>query len=279
MRTKGFEGWYFKHQKGHNMIAFIPGRAESGAFIQMISANGSRHFAVPELSVHNGVICAGECLFTPSGCRIRLPGISGEIGYGCFTALCSDIMGPFRFLPMECRHGVISMAHTLSGGVTVDGEYICFDGGVGYIEKDSGASFPPSYLWLQCNNFSEPCAVMASVAHIPFGRISFRGCICAVVYRGREYRFATYNGVRILAAEAGHLCLSRGKQLLELEIMPVNGGHPLFSPVRGQMSGTIRESNNANVHLRLWERGERILDLHSSRAAYEFVPPSVDKKA
>ena len=22
---KGFEGWYFKHQKGDDMIAFIPG--------------------------------------------------------------------------------------------------------------------------------------------------------------------------------------------------------------------------------------------------------------
>ena len=24
---KGFEGWYFKHQKGDDMVAFIPGRA------------------------------------------------------------------------------------------------------------------------------------------------------------------------------------------------------------------------------------------------------------
>ena len=33
---KGFEGWYFKHQKGDDMVAFIPGKAESGAFIQQI---------------------------------------------------------------------------------------------------------------------------------------------------------------------------------------------------------------------------------------------------
>ena len=33
---KGFEGWYFKHQKGDDMVAFIPGRAESGDFIQLI---------------------------------------------------------------------------------------------------------------------------------------------------------------------------------------------------------------------------------------------------
>ena len=39
---KGFEGWYFKHQKGDDMVAFIPGRAESGAFIQP-SSQESKH--------------------------------------------------------------------------------------------------------------------------------------------------------------------------------------------------------------------------------------------
>lgn len=269
---KGFEGWYFKHQKGYSMAAFIPGRAQSGAFVQMISENTSRYFAVPKVTVRDGIIHAGDCLFAPSGCRIRLPGVSGDIKYGHFTPLRSDIMGPFRFLPMECRHGVISMAHTLSGGLTVEGKYTDLDGGVGYIEKDSGTSFPRAYLWLQCNNFSEPCAVMASVAHIPFGKGSFTGCICALVYRGREYRFATYNGVHILAAEEGHLCLSRGKQLLEIDITPLHGGYPLLSPMRGQMSGVIRESGNADIRVRLWERGKRVLDLRSGCAAYERVP-------
>lgn len=33
MWKRGFEGWYFKHQKDGDMIALIPGRAESGAFV------------------------------------------------------------------------------------------------------------------------------------------------------------------------------------------------------------------------------------------------------
>lgn len=40
---KGFEGWYFKHQKGDDMVAFIPGQAESGAFVQVISQAAARH--------------------------------------------------------------------------------------------------------------------------------------------------------------------------------------------------------------------------------------------
>lgn len=153
MKNRGFEGWYFKHQKGDDVLAFIPGMAESGAFIQMLSTGGSRQFEVPDLRVRDGVIYAGDCEFSRRGCRISLPGVSGEIVYGALTPLSSDIMGPFRFLPMECRHGVISMAHSLGGSVSVDVVVHSFDGGVGYIEKDSGRSFPPlrvcalPYMW------------------------------------------------------------------------------------------------------------------------------------
>ena len=274
MRSKGFEGWYFRHQKGDDTVAFIPGRAESGAFVQVISAAGSRQFSVPGLSVDRGVIRAGDCVFSRRGCKIDLPGIRGEIRYGKFTPLCSDIMGPFRFFPMECRHGVISMAHPLCGSLSMDGSPHCFDGGTGYAEKDSGTSFPRSYLWLQCSDFAEPCSIMVSVAHIPFCGMSFTGCICAIVYRGREYRLATYQGVRVHAANAEHVCLSQGRLLLEIDLKPSNGGHPLRSPVHGAMCGTIRESNNAAVHAHLWERGKPVFSLHSSHAAYEFVPES-----
>lgn len=275
VRNRGFEGWYFKHQKGDDAIAFIPGRAESGSFVQMISGEGSRQFDVPGLWADNGAICAGDCLFSPYGVKIDLPGVAGEIVYGELTPLRSDIMGPFRFLPMQCRHGVLSMAHALSGSLTVDGAVHDFDGGKGYIEKDSGTSFPRSYLWLQCNDFPEPCSIMVSIAHIPFCGLGFTGCICAILYEGREYRLATYHGVRIHAAREDHICLSQGKLLLEIGITPSPGGHPLRSPVRGRMCGTIRESHNAKIHVRLRDHGKLILDLHSHHAACEFVPPEI----
>lgn len=274
MKHNRFEGWYFKHQNNQNMAAFIPGRTEHGAFIQMISTDGSEQFDVPELAVHSGIIHAGGCAFSRRGCRIDLPGISGEIAYGALTPLRTDIMGPFRFFPMECRHGVISMSHALRGSVTIHGKPYCFDGGDGYIETDNGTSFPSSYLWLQCNSFPEPCSVMVSIAQIPFCGIRFQGCICAVVYGGREYRFATYRGVLILAAGPHHICLSQGKLLLEVDIQPSHDGFALRSPVQGTMTGTIRESSNAEICVRLWERGKPVFDLSSHYSAYEFVPPS-----
>ena len=181
-------------------------------------------------------------------------------------------MGPFRFFPMECRHGVLSMAHTLQGSVRMDGYVHSFEGGLGYVEKDSGTSFPRSYLWMQCNDFPSACSIMISIAHIPFCGSSFRGCICAIVYQGREYRLATYKGVKVQAFTPEHICLSQGSLLLELDITSPHTGHPLRAPQCGKMSSTIRESCNVHLQARLWERGKAIFSLQSDHAAYEFVP-------
>lgn len=275
MKQCCFEGWYFKHQRGSDMLALIPGRAESGAFVQMISSRGSRQFRVPGLTVRDGVIRAGKCSFSRGGCRIDLPGIWGEITYGPIQSLVSDIMGPFRHLPMECRHGVISMGHELRGSVRVDGETFDFDGGTGYIEKDSGRSFPKSYLWMQCSGFQAPCSIMLALAEIPFWGGGFRGCICAIIYGGREYRFATYNGVKVRGASGDHVSLSQGKFHLEVDMRPGDGGHSLAAPIRGRMSGAVRECCNALVRVRLWEGDRQVFDLISDRAAYEFVPTAL----
>ncbi len=271
MRNKGFEGWYFKHQQRDKMVAFIPGVAKSGAFIQMLDNSKSRQFDVSSLQLAHGVIKAGDCLFSKQGVVINLPGVQGRIVYGPLTPLQSDIMGPFRFLPMQCRHGVISMGHTLSGSLTVDGDICSFDGGRGYIEEDSGNSFPRSYLWLQCNDFAESCSIMVAIAHIPFAGVSFTGCICAIVFNGRQYRLATYNGVRIHSAGPQHVCLSQGGLLLELDISASDAGHSLRSPKNGQMSSSVRENVNAVVRARLWDNGIEIFDVSSSYATFEFV--------
>ena len=266
-----FKGWYFKHQCNGETLAFIPGKAKSGAFVQMIGDHGSRYFSVPELRVEKRVIYAGGCTFSQSGMTIRLPGVRGSVLYGPLTTLASPIMGPFHYLPMECHHDVISMGHSLRGSLTVDGREIVFDGGTGYIESDSGTSFPSAYLWLQCNAFSEPCSVMLSIADIPFAGLRFRGCICAIVYRGREYRLATYRGVRILAAGEEYLSLAQGKLTLQIHVVCPGPGHTLRSPVRGRMQGAIRESNHAHARFLLWEGADKVLDLESESAGFEYV--------
>lgn len=271
MSPGGFEGWYYKQRAGDYMLAFIPGRASDGAFVQMIDPSGTRHFPMPQPEIRGDTVRIGDCLFSPRGLRVSLPGVEGVLRYEGLTPLRSDIMGPFAHLPMQCRHGVVSMSHLVSGAVTVDGVTHEFDRASGYCEKDSGRSFPRSYLWLQCNDFPCPVSVMAAVAHIPFLAFSFTGCLAAVTYAGREYRFATYRGVRIEEHAPGSIRLRQGRMLLELAFAPHGGGQELRAPVRGTMTGRIRECRDADLHLTLTDAGRTVLDLFSSRATCEEV--------
>lgn len=275
--TKKFKGWYFKHQYGNDVVAFIPGTADSGNFIQVIADGRSEHFDIKNLTIRNNVIMADKCFFSRYVCHIDLPGIIGTIKYRNTTPLRSDIMGPFRRLPMQCRHGIVSMDHDLYGNLRINGRLHNFTGGKGYIEKDSGTSFPQSYQWLQCNNFSKKCSLMVSIAHIPFCCTSFTGCICAIIYNGVEYRFATYSGVKILVAQADHICLLQGNLLLEIDIRPSDSDYDLKSPKNGLMSGLIKESCNARIHVRLWKNKVPVMKLFSSHAMYEYVKAPIDQ--
>lgn len=51
---------------------------------------------------------------------------------------------------------------------------------------------------------------MLSIAHIPFLGGAFTGCICALMFAGREYRLATYRGMRILTLTDNTVRLRQG---------------------------------------------------------------------
>jgi len=195
-----FEGWYFKHQASGNSLAIIPGKSLDSAFILVVSNYNSYHIPYPLNEYHKNEnhqvfhLRIGDSIFTHTGIFLNIHhpdlALTGEIAYTNLTPIENDIMGPFRFFPMECRHGVVSMNHNLKGSVILNGEQQDFTSGKGYIESDSGRSFPKWYTWMQCNAFDSDVSIMASVAQIPFYGLHFWGCICVVWLNGREYRLA-----------------------------------------------------------------------------------------
>jgi len=251
-----FNGYYFKHENKNKTIAFIPGICDSKRFTQVVTDEKAYWF--------DGF---GGCKFSEKGAVIDIGGIRGRINYGKLTPLKYDIMGPFKYFPMECRHGIVSMRHELSGSVNVNGEVIDLNGGLGYIEKDSGVSFPKSYLWFQCN-FAQNCSVSLSVADIPFYGLNFKGCICVVYYRGREYRMATYLGVRILCCNSEKVVLNQGKYMLVVNVCP-RKGHDLPAPQNGRMNRIITECLACPVRVRFYEKDRLLFDLQSDRASFE----------
>jgi len=275
-----FEGWYFKHQSNGKSLAIIPGRAVDSAFIFIVTDYNSYHIPYPLNNYHknnnnHGIhLSVGNSTFTPTGIALNIQhpeiSITGEITYTDITPINGDIMGPFRFFPMECRHGVISMNHNLQGTVTLNGESQDFTGGRGYIESDSGKSFPKWYTWVHCNAFDTDCSIMVSVARIPFYGLRFWGCICVVWLNGREYRLATYKGVKILRCERGIIELKQGKYKLSISVEE-HSGHALPAPQSGHMSRFIRETLAVTARFRFMEGDCCLFDGVSDYASYEYM--------
>jgi len=269
-----FEGWYYKHQAKGRSLALIPGRAKDHAFVQVLTDTRAYNIVYPLNAYQKGdILRVGGNLFSSSGVSLDIhhPALTltGEVKYQNLAPIRGDIMGPFRFFSMECRHGILSMNHALHGTLTLDGTPYEFTGGRGYIESDSGRSFPQGYTWVQCNDFEADCSIMAAVAKIPFYGLRFWGLICVVWQNGREYRLATYNGGKIIRAEPGFIALKRGKYRLSITV-DAQEGHRLAAPRSGEMSHTIRERLSCPARFRFTE-GDRVLfDEKSDHASYEY---------
>jgi len=271
---KRFDGTYYKHQLGNRTVAFIAGTASDHAFIQVITNEGSRCFRYPLSDYSPGeTVRIGGSLFSKDGIAVNIEergaSIHGTIRYTGLTPLRSDIMGPFRYLPMQCRHRIVSLYHRLDGGLTLNGETADFSGGTGYIEGDAGSSFPKHYAWLQCG-FPERACVTVSVADIPFLGRSFRGCIGVVYAGGVEYRLATYLGCRPLLCEESRIILRQGPLRLEIGIEAAPG-RALMAPERGSMAREIRETLRCGARFRLTRDGEPLFEQSSDSASFEYV--------
>ncbi len=290
-KKRYFEGWYFKvvNASETRAFAFIPGIAmeesgESHAFVQLLDGKEKRseyfsYYAasfIPsdkkfELSIENNY-------FSADGLRLELPHVTGSLSFSGVVPwpgrwYSPGIMGPYTFVPfMECNHGIVSMDHSLSGSLTVNGEEIDFTGGRGYIEKDWGHSFPSAYIWMQSNHFSSPgISFKASVARIPWVTGKFTGFIAGLWLGDRLYQFTKYDGTRLSR-------LSVTNSTVELEFTnrsviinisaPVDRTTSLASPVKGLMGGRIEESMTSTISLTLSERNTgRILYTGEGRNA------------
>ena len=280
-----FEGWYLKYQtKDGKALALIPAlhidsTGRRSVSLQVLTDRGSWWLTYPEAEFYASQgrfhIRVGQTTFHEEGTRLdaERDGLSlhGTLHHGLLVPLSRDIMGPFRFFSgMECSHGVISMGHRLSGIVTLNGEVLDFSGGIGYVETDRGRSFPSAYLWTQCV-WREPerGSLMLAIASIPLP-VRFTGCICAVIYGGREYRLATYRGVRVEHWSQSGAVIRQGAYRLTAEVLEKHAC-PLRAPAEGVMSRTIHESLCAKMRYRFWKGGNLLFERIDNCASFEYA--------
>lgn len=275
-----FEGWYYKqvHLDQDKTISFITGfstaKADPHSFIQVIQSNPltTAYFRFPlEAFVADGQSYAiGKNRFSLNELEVHLESesltIDGILRYTDHRFLDAslytpNIMGPFAYVPnMECNHGVVSMSHQVNGTLILNHKPYHFVNEDGYLEKDWGTSFPKRYIWIQGNHFKETKgSFMASIAHIPFGAFAFQGIIAQLDLGSKRYRFATYNGTKLISmtktSDGFTFDLRKGSTTLTvIAHMPVSGS--LKSPKQGAMSQTIKEGLGGSIELILKIKGQ-----------------------
>lgn len=274
-----FWGWYFKCQSDSGTLAVIPAVHQAGrkrtCTIQVITEEGSWTVGYPGKAFRRkkGGIYIGRNHFDENGIYLAVNTpklhIKGRVSFGELTPLKYHIMGPFNHLPfLECSHDVRSMYHSVNGTVFVNGEKYSFQNGDGYWEGDKGKSFPKAYLWTQ--SFLPEGILMLSVATIPVGAFHFTGIIAVVLWKGKEYRLATYLGAGIIEIEEGMVRIHQGKLELEAQLLEATP-HPLRAPSKGRMVRTIHESVVSKVFYRFRKDGRTIFALESDKASFEQV--------
>lgn len=280
-----FEGWYFKHDNGSKTISFVVGRnidynGAGSAFIQIITEDASYNinYNLSEFRIFkkNNTIKIAKSFFSENGVYIDIDTpdikIKGKINYSRLIPYKKSIMGPFDLIPnFACSHKIISMEHRIFGKLHINSKLIEFKCGYGYIESDSGHSFPEHYTWVQCNNFENiKASLMLAVADISLFGKHFDGTVCAIRYKNSEYRLATYLGAKVEFCTNFCIIITQGKYKLVVKLSNAKG-HKLFAPKNGNMSRAIEEYICAAGKVWFYEYDRLIFYGNSRRVSYEVV--------
>lgn len=289
-----FEGWYFKQQApgAGPMLAVIPavhmdGSGRRTGSVQIVAPDRAWCVKLPEAPVYTRrpvlTVKAGGSYLSARGLvldvRQRDITLTGELRFGPLTKPRGDIMGPYRFVPfMECRHSVFSVAHTVRGSLTLNGQLLDFNGGCGYIEGDRGQSFPNKYAWTQAAwpDAGRPdgvgCSVMLSAAEVrPFG-MPFMGIIGVVYFQGVQHRLATYRGAKLVSAGAGHLSVRQGDYVLTAQLLEedADARQSLRAPVSGNMVRVVRERLRCRARYTFSVKDRVLFDNVTENASFEY---------
>ena len=263
MKRNRFFGKYYKFISDDRFcFAVIKSHANEGDMLQVITPSKASFITDPSsMKIEGNVIT-----FDINQEDIS---IKGTITLGELHPLKKKVMGPFTYLPMECRHEIYSMYHTLKGNLLIDGKEISFDNGIGYIEGDSGTNFPKRYVWY--NSVTSEATATFALASIPlFGFIHFTGILCFIKTKEREYYLSTYNGAKLKKISDDEIIIKKGKYSFVLNIKN-EGGHLLKAPVKGNMERYIKENLNVPTSFKLLKKDEALVEVNDPISSLEYM--------
>ena len=263
MKRNRFFGKYFKFISNDRFcFAVIKSHANEGDMLQVITPSKASFITDPSSMKIEG----NAITFDIDQEDIS---IKGTITLGKLHPLKKKVMGPFTYLPMECRHEIYSMCNTLEGNLLIDGKETSFDNGIGYIEGDSGTNFPKKYVWY--NSVTKDITTTFALASIPFlGFIHFTGILCFVKTKDKEYRFCTYNGAKLKKIDDKEIIISKGKYSFIL-LIDNKDGHLLKAPVKGDMVRYIKENLNIATSYKLMFKDQVLFEVNDPISSLEYM--------
>ncbi len=298
-----FEGWYFKNVSfnADQVYSFIPGISLSDddphSFIQIMNGiTGSTvyvRYNLEEFTWDNKrmYVKIGKSVFTENYIGLNIADkeitVEGQLNYSQHikyprSIISPGIMGWYSFVPfMECKHGIVSVKHTIAGTIRINGNSIDFSNGKGYIEKDWGTSFPEAWIWIHSNNFKEADSSFTfSVAKIPWLGNYFLGLIAFLYCNQKFYLFSTYNRSSISDINRNNktlnITLKNKRNILKINVR-VRGFGDLLAPVSGHMSRRIKESIDSEVGLTLFDNHNNLIYQDTGiRAGVEIIDKIFD---
>lgn len=262
MKKKRFFGKYYKFISDSNdVLACIISTANEGDMLQVILESGA-HFIEDTKSITvNGDVVA----FNVHQDDIS---IKGSLTLSDYHPLKKKVMGPFTYLPLECKHDIYSMSHRVNGALIINDKEVKFTNALGYIEGDKGKNFPKKYVWY--NSLMEGCTVTFAVASIPIGFIRFNGILCFIKTKEQEYYLCTYNGAKLKQVNEKQLIIKKGKYKFILNY-DTSSGHNLKAPVKGNMSRYIKESVTTLTSYQLLYKDKIILENVDPTSSLEYM--------
>lgn len=292
-----FEGWYIKVVSADesHAFAFIPGiskesETDQHAFIQVMEGVAAKSQYIrfdaqefkPSATAFDTRLGANR--FNMDGITLDLPNISGQLSFKDTTPwpsrfMAPGIMGWYSFVPfMQCYHGVVSLHHSLSGSLVIEGETVDFTNGIGYIEKDWGTSFPKTWIWMHSNHFTQsqgPMCFMASIAHIPWLGQFFIGFLCGFYIDETLHIFTTYNRSSYTARVEDqniYLSFKRKEMRIEIKARKLKGAE-LISPMKGSMQGKLEESLQSEIELSFYKNETLLYEGIGTSSGLEIAGP------
>ena len=269
------DGWYFKHQKDKKNICFFIGRDKEKAFLQVITNELVKIFEykTDKYKFYDSVmqIRIGDSLFAPQGCVVMAKdkdmSIRGRLTYGRLTypkfSMCQSHLGFSAF-----GHSVLSFDHNVMGSLELNDEKYDMCGSKGYIEYSKGRK-SEKQLWCQSNSFENKTGIMIYAEQKNLLGVSFNVVESSVFYHGKEYRFASYLGAKVLECDDKAIVISQGKYRLEAYFNAADNNKNTENMIKEKISvGT-------HIHFKMFIDGVPYFNLHSENGSVDYKAPQI----